>query len=123
MEVEGPLAPVFLALSQNDRQCCLTCAGHVAREWPDNAEDQQHHAHPSDCAGIHVCPVEYAGKDHRSAVSSDDEATNKSSCSWKKENLIACRGLGRVVGPLLAARALPLRCAASTLLSSALLAI
>jgi hypothetical protein len=30
---------------------------------------------------------------------------------------------GRVVGPLLAARALPLRCAASTMLSSALLAI
>jgi hypothetical protein len=41
----------------------------------------------------------------------------------KKKNLIACRGLGRVVGPLLAARALPLRCAASTVLSSALLAI
>jgi hypothetical protein len=41
----------------------------------------------------------------------------------KKKNLIACRGLGRVVGPLLAARALPLRCAASTMLSSALLAI
>jgi hypothetical protein len=41
----------------------------------------------------------------------------------KKENSIACRGLGRVVGPLLAARALPLRCAASTMLSSALLAI
>jgi hypothetical protein len=31
--------------------------------------------------------------------------------------------VGRVVGPLLAARALPLRCAASTMLSSALLAI
>jgi hypothetical protein len=46
--------------------------------------------------------------------------------SWKKKkkkNLIACRGLGRVVGPLLAARALPLRCAASTVLSSTLLAI
>jgi hypothetical protein len=42
----------------------------------------------------------------------------------KKKNLSACRGLGRVVGPLLAARALPLlRCAASTVLSSALLAI
>jgi hypothetical protein len=41
----------------------------------------------------------------------------------KKKNLIACRGLGRVVGPLLAARALPLCCAASTMLSSALLAI
>jgi hypothetical protein len=41
----------------------------------------------------------------------------------KKKNLIACRGSGRVVGPLLAARALPLRCAASTMLSSALLAI
>jgi hypothetical protein len=41
----------------------------------------------------------------------------------KKKNLIACRGLGRVVGPLLAARALPLRCAASAMLSSALLAI
>jgi hypothetical protein len=31
--------------------------------------------------------------------------------------------VGRVVGPLLAARALPLRCAASAMLSSALLAI
>jgi hypothetical protein len=31
----------------------------------------------------------------------------------KKKNLIACRGLGRAVGPLLAALALPLRCAAS----------
>jgi hypothetical protein len=41
----------------------------------------------------------------------------------KKKNLIACRGLGRVVGPLLAARALPLCCAASTMLSSTLLAI
>jgi hypothetical protein len=41
----------------------------------------------------------------------------------KKKKLIACRGLGRVVGPLLAARALPLRCAASTMLSSTLLAI
>jgi hypothetical protein len=41
----------------------------------------------------------------------------------KKKNLIACRGLGRVAGPLLAARALPLRCAASTMLSSTLLAI
>jgi hypothetical protein len=37
--------------------------------------------------------------------------------------LSACRGLGSVVRPLLAARALPLRCAASTVLSSALLAI
>jgi hypothetical protein len=35
----------------------------------------------------------------------------------------ACRGLGSVVRPLLAARALPLRCAASTMLSSTLLAI
>jgi hypothetical protein len=34
----------------------------------------------------------------------------------------ACRGLGSAVGPLLASRALPLRCAASTMLSSALLA-
>jgi hypothetical protein len=41
----------------------------------------------------------------------------------RKKNLIACRGLGRAVGPLLAARALPLRCAASTMLSSTLLAI
>jgi hypothetical protein len=41
----------------------------------------------------------------------------------KEKNLSACRGLGRVAGPLLAARALPLRCAASTMLSSALLAI
>jgi hypothetical protein len=41
----------------------------------------------------------------------------------KKKNLIACRGLGSVVGPLLAARALPLCCAASTMLSSTLLAI
>jgi hypothetical protein len=41
----------------------------------------------------------------------------------KKKNLIACRGLGRVVGPLLAARALPLCCAASTMLSTTLLAI
>jgi hypothetical protein len=41
----------------------------------------------------------------------------------EEKNLIACRGLGRVVGPLLAARALPLRCAASTMLSSTLLAI
>jgi hypothetical protein len=39
----------------------------------------------------------------------------------KKKKLIACRGLGKVVGPLLAARALPLRCAASTMLSSTLL--
>jgi hypothetical protein len=31
--------------------------------------------------------------------------------------------VGRVAGPLLAARALPLRCAASTMLSSVLLAI
>jgi hypothetical protein len=31
--------------------------------------------------------------------------------------------VGRVAGPLLAARALPLRCAASTMLSSTLLAI
>ena len=41
----------------------------------------------------------------------------------KKKKLIACRGLGRVVGPLLAARALPLCCAASAMLSSTLLAI
>jgi hypothetical protein len=41
----------------------------------------------------------------------------------QQKNLIACRGLGRVVGPLLAARALPLRYAASAVLSSALLAI
>jgi hypothetical protein len=41
----------------------------------------------------------------------------------KKKNLIACRGLGRAVGPLLAARALPLCCAASTMRSSTLLAI
>jgi hypothetical protein len=41
----------------------------------------------------------------------------------KKKKLIACRVLGRAVGPLLAARALPLRCAASTMLSSTLLAI
>jgi hypothetical protein len=41
----------------------------------------------------------------------------------KKKKSIACRGLGRVAGPLLAARALPLRCAASTMLSSTLLAI
>jgi hypothetical protein len=40
----------------------------------------------------------------------------------KKKDLIAYRGLGRAVGPLLAARALPLRCAASTMLSSTLLA-
>jgi hypothetical protein len=39
------------------------------------------------------------------------------------EIFIPCRGLGCAVGPLLAARALPLRCAASTVLSSALLAI
>jgi hypothetical protein len=45
------------------------------------------------------------------------------SAKKKKKKLIACRGLGRVVGPLLAARALPLRCAASTMLSSTLLAI
>jgi hypothetical protein len=40
----------------------------------------------------------------------------RASVKKKKKNLIACRGLGRVVGPLLAARALPLRCAASTVL-------
>jgi hypothetical protein len=33
----------------------------------------------------------------------------------------ACRGEGSVVGPLLAARALPLRCAASTMLIYTLL--
>jgi hypothetical protein len=38
----------------------------------------------------------------------------------EKKKLSACRGEGSVVGPLLAARALPLRCAASTVLSSAL---
>jgi hypothetical protein len=40
----------------------------------------------------------------------------------EKKNLSACRGEGSAVGPLLAARVLPLRCAASTMLSSALLA-
>jgi hypothetical protein len=40
----------------------------------------------------------------------------------KNTYLSACRGLGSMVGPLLAARALPLRCAASTALSPALLA-
>jgi hypothetical protein len=39
----------------------------------------------------------------------------------KKNKLSACRGEGSVVGLLLAARALPLRCAASAVLSSALL--
>jgi hypothetical protein len=34
-----------------------------------------------------------------------------------KKKLCACRGEGGVVGPLLDARALPLRCAASTLLT------
>jgi hypothetical protein len=33
----------------------------------------------------------------------------------RKKNLSAGRGEGGVVGPLLAARALPLRCAASTM--------
>ena len=42
----------------------------------------------------------------------------------RKEEIIRLPCLvGRVVGPLLAARALPLRCAASTVLSSTLLAI
>jgi hypothetical protein len=35
----------------------------------------------------------------------------------KKKKLSACRGEGSAVGPLLAARALPLRCAASTVLT------
>jgi hypothetical protein len=35
----------------------------------------------------------------------------------KKKKLSACRGEGSVVGPLLAARALSLRCAASTVLT------
>jgi hypothetical protein len=38
----------------------------------------------------------------------------------KKKKLSACRGEGSAVGPLLAARALPLRCAAGAVLSSAL---
>jgi hypothetical protein len=41
----------------------------------------------------------------------------------KKKSGNAYRGEGSAVGPLLAARALPLRCAASTVLSSVLLAI
>jgi hypothetical protein len=41
----------------------------------------------------------------------------------KKKKLSACRGEGSLVGPLLAARALPLRCAASTMLIYTLLAI
>jgi hypothetical protein len=48
------------------------------------------------------------------------------SCDGKEEEeeiiRLPCL-VGRVVGPLLAARALPLRCAASTMLSSTLLAI
>jgi hypothetical protein len=36
----------------------------------------------------------------------------------RKKKLSACRGEGSVVGPLLAARALPLRCAASTMLTN-----
>jgi hypothetical protein len=36
----------------------------------------------------------------------------------KKKKLSTCRGEGSVVGPLLAARALLLRCAASTVLNS-----
>jgi hypothetical protein len=35
----------------------------------------------------------------------------------EKGKLAVCRGEGSVVGPLLAARALPLRCAASTVLT------
>jgi hypothetical protein len=35
-------------------------------------------------------------------------------CDRDERCLSACRGLGSVVGPLLVARALPLRCAAST---------
>jgi hypothetical protein len=38
----------------------------------------------------------------------------------KKKKLSACRGEGSVVGPLLAARALLLRCAAGAVLSSTL---
>jgi hypothetical protein len=41
----------------------------------------------------------------------------------RRRSANACRGGGSAVGPLLAARALPLRCAASTMLSSALLAL
>ena len=41
----------------------------------------------------------------------------------KEKELSACRGEGSAVGPLLAARALPLRCAASTMLIYTLLAI
>jgi hypothetical protein len=41
----------------------------------------------------------------------------------KKKNLSACRGEVSVVGPLLAARVLPLRCAASTMPIYTLLAI
>jgi hypothetical protein len=37
--------------------------------------------------------------------------------SKKKEELSACRGEGSAAEPLLAARALPLRCAASTVLT------
>jgi hypothetical protein len=49
--------------------------------------------------------------------------TPSSHLKKKKRKINHCRGLGRVVGPLLAARALPLRCAASTMLSPTLLAI
>jgi hypothetical protein len=35
----------------------------------------------------------------------------------KKKKLWQCRGEGSAAGPLLAARALPLRCAASTMLA------
>jgi hypothetical protein len=55
------------------------------------------------------------------------ESQKKKTDGWvgkkKKKNLSACRGEGSAVGPLLAARVLPLRCAASTMLSSTLLAI
>jgi hypothetical protein len=38
----------------------------------------------------------------------------------RRRGLAACRGEGSVAGPLLAARALPLRCAGSAVLSSTL---
>jgi hypothetical protein len=58
----------------------------------------------------------------RSPVNSFSDA-NGSFSKEEEEEVVACRGEGSAVGPLLAARALPLRCAASTVLSSALLAI
>jgi hypothetical protein len=39
-------------------------------------------------------------------------------CSQRKKKLSACRGEGSVVGLLLAARALPLRCAASAMITT-----